>query len=341
MWVEDVKTAVASSYALLTAFQSATSFNSARARLVFANGTEQTVDASKSSDSLPTLDDRTDEPILVRYAENSDGSYTLKRLTETEFVKSSAAAIRNRTAYGLNGTADSTAIPADDNTIFVVADSNGSGFKTYTGIRTVPNVDGASVRAYTYVQGGVAKVVYIVNGTTSTTSRELMFIAAASASNVITDSSSTAGYRTFNTITNGRNEVIKVQVGSTIGGLTVGGDSSFQPKGGDSVLVNSANFNANGIYISGSFTGTSVTANRAQGFTAPSGGFMSVGTRAEDGSAQSGTRLALAEGVEIYSVSDKGVITETTASRLTASDDDFVYYTVVDGEIDTLFVVKN
>ena len=170
-------------------------FNStAKAELLFTDGTTQVVSLTNEKgatqvfdkDSTATSDysSSTDHGDIIRvgdivkYQVSNNGKYTLDRvaaangtaLTQTSgFVSEMPAA--SHTVATTNGSYqftfnNSATNKANGKTLFLVATKNGTGtiYTVYEGIKNVPSIansDGDAVNATVYFENGVAKIVFI------------------------------------------------------------------------------------------------------------------------------------------------------------------------------------
>ena len=317
MWVENVK-ASSDSYAWVKDLSNGRqNFDYAQASLVFANGTEQVVRLSvyEAADSLKQQ--------IVTYTVDSNNRYTL---TPVQTDKQDNVNLRNRT--GLN-------VAATNATIFVVQDSASGSYKIYEGMRTMPNVKSDNV--YIHADDGAAVVVFVTNATITTSSSDLIFIAANSASNPVVEKSST--YRTFNAVVNGTITKVNVLVGTALGSQDenaaagarfVVNNEAAKPDAGSSIILDNTEYNANNFIIGGSYDSNTVTVGRVQGLSAPANGAIRLG----------GALMDLSSSVNVYSVSTTGSISKISLSNVKADSDDWVYYTQTNKDITNLFILR-
>ena len=317
MWVENVK-ASSDSYAWVKDLSNGRqNFDYAQASLVFANGSEQVVRLSvyEAPDAWKQQ--------IVTYSVDSNNRYAL---TPVETATQANVDLRNRT--GLS-------VAATNGTIFVVQDSASNSFKTYEGMRTMPNVKGDN--AYIHTDDGAAVVVFVTNATITTSSSDLIFIAANSASNPIVEKSST--YRTFRAVVNGQITTVNVLVGTTLGNqaadaaagtkLAVANDS-VKPGADSSIVLNNTEYDANNFIIAGSYDSNAVSVDRAEGLTAPSNGSIRLG----------GVLMDLSSDVNVYSVSTTGSISKISLTNVKADSNDLVYYTQDNRDITNMFILR-
>ena len=319
MWVENVK-ASSDSYAWVKDLSNGVqNFDYAQASLVFSNGSEQVVRLSVYQVSDPdSLKQK-----IVTYSVDGNNRYAL---TPVETTVQPAVELRNRS--GLSASATNA-------TLFVVEDSASKSFKVYEGMRTMPNVKGDN--AYLYTDDGAAVIVFVTNATITTSSSDLIFIAANSATNPVVEKSST--YRTFNAVVDGTIGKVNVLVGTTLGSkaespapgtqLAVT-DESKKPGPDDSLILDNTEYDANGLMIAGSYDSNTVSVSRAQGLSAPSNGAIRLG----------GVLMDLSSDVNVYSVSTTGSISKISLNNVKADSDDWVYYTQTNKDITNLFILR-
>ena len=319
MWVENVK-ASSDSYAWVKDLSNGVqNFDYAQASLVFSNGSEQVVRLSVYQVSEPdSLKQK-----IVTYSVDSNNRYTL---TPVDTTVQPAVELRNRS--GLSAAATNA-------TLFVVEDSASKSFKVYEGMRTMPNVKGDN--AYLYTDDGAAVIVFVTNATITTSSSDLIFIAANSATNPVVEKSST--YRTFNAVVDGTITKVNVLVGTTLGDKSESPapgtqlavtDESKKPGPDNSLILDNTEYDANGLMIAGSYDSNTVSVSRAQGLSAPSNGAIRLG----------GVLMDLSSDVNVYSVSTTGSISKISLNNVKADSDDIVYYTQDNRDITNLFILR-
>ncbi len=317
MWVENVK-ASSDSYAWVKDLSNGRqNFDYAQASLVFANGSEQVVrlNVYEAAESLKQQ--------IVTYTVDGNNRYAL---TAVETTPQDNVELRNRT--GLSAT-------ATNGTIFVVQDSASGSFKTYEGMRNMPNVKGD--KAYIHTDDGAAVVVFVTNAVITTSKTDLIFIAANSASNPIVEKSST--YRTFRAVVGGQITTVNVLVGTTLGNPAEDAAAGTQfavvndtvkPAAGSSIILDNTEYNANNFIIGGSYDSKTVSVGRAEGLTAPSNGSIRLG----------GQPMDLSNDVNVYSVSTTGSISKIALNNVKADSNDLVYYTQDNRDITNLFILR-
>ena len=317
MWVENVK-ASSDSYAWVKDLSNGRqNFDYAQASLVFANGSEQVVrlNAYEVPDAWKQQ--------IVTYSVDANNRYAL---TPVETTTQATVDLRNRT--GLS-------VAATNGTIFVVQDNASGSFKTYEGMRNMPNVKGDN--AYIHTDDGAAVVVFVTNATITTSKSDLIFIAANSASNPIVEKSST--YRTFRAVVGGQITTVNVLVGTTLGNKAedaaagtkfVVANDSVKPGPDSSFVLDNTEYDANNFIIAGSYDSNTVSVDRATGLSAPSNGSIRLG----------GVLMDLSSNVTVYSVSTTGSISKISLTNVKADSNDLVYYTQDNRDITNMFILR-
>ncbi len=326
LWVEPVQ-ASADSYAWVRNLSNGRQdFDYAQASLVFSNGSERVVRLSV----YEVADVDALKQKIVTYSVDNNDRYTLTPVT----TSAGTLNLRNRTA---TGTAMPEGVVGDNNTTFIVEDSASKSYRIYNGMRNTPNIDSAN--AFVYAADGSAVMVFVSNATITTTSNDLIFIAANSASNPVRDKST---YRSFNAVVAGQITKVNVLVDSVLGNdgenprsgaqFTVTNDNT-KPGAGSSVILDSTEYNADSLIIGGTYNNSNVTVGRATGLAAPSNGAIRLG-------GSRGPLMDLSSSVNVYSVSTTGSISKINLNNVKADSDDIVYYTQDNRDITNLFILR-
>lgn len=334
LWVENGAVSV-DGYALVLKTEAAGTFDDARAKLLFSNGKTSVVELSKD---FPTTD------VIARYTVK-DGKYTLNAAdaanvsyVTTDADKASKTVtkvdsftVSRNVVSGLEDANTKVTISADARTIFVVGKND--SFTVYTGIRNVPNVSGTS--AYTYHENGIARIVFVTATGTTTTSRDLVFVAANTkdAANLVYEDDNV--YREYNAVVDGRVTTIVVSANNAdLGGFTV--VEKEQKSGAENcVILGERTINSDGIVTAGK---AASTAQKARGYQAPANDVIVVGTA----TGETRRTLTLSDDLNAYKVDADGKITDVTNNLRSLSGDSsaYVYYTYEDSTVTNLFVVE-
>ena len=320
MWVENVKVSSDSYAWVKDVTDGINNFDYAQARLVFANGTEQVVRLNNyaAPNSLK-------QHPIVTYTVDANNRYALTPVTTT-----TAESVTFRNRSGLP-----EGVSATNATLFVVEVEDTGSYKVYEGMRSMPNVQGKN--AYFYTEDGAAVVVFVTNATITTSSSDLIFLAANSASNPVRGMSAT--YRTFNAVVDGTITKVNVIVGTTLGSKEekpapgtqlVVANNSDKIAPDNSVVLNNTEYDANNFMIAGSYESNTVGVSRAQGYSTPANGAIRLG----------GVLMDLSSSVNVYSVSTTGSISKINVNNVREDSNDWVYYTQDNRDITNLFILR-
>ena len=306
LWIEEAEFSV-DAYALVEKItgDNDSTWDGNRAKLLFADGSEKTVSLDKDYTATIRKND------VVRYKVNDDNEYKLTKITSDNSA-AGGFSIKNKSVSGI-------AADADSKTIFVVQNNSQDDFDVYTGIKKAPTVTGAT--AYAYVKDGVAKVIFILGGTSQNTSKDVIFIAGESVSKRITESD-TADYYTYNAVVKGEITSIMVKADVTLGSLVAGEKTN--------VILNTTTTDSDDIYTSGSFSSTDVSVYSTTGVKKVSSDEIKLG----------GKTLSVASNVQVYLVDDSGDIEAISISEVKTNADNKAMYTMEDGEITNLFIIE-
>lgn len=206
-----------------------------RARILFADGTERTVDLDKSyaapiknstAASIFTSIDAVEkdnsapadvDPLNGQTKIDADGANWTLSIKAGEVVKTRVDKNGNYRLYKLDynttgnhweRAVDSFSISnksmsngwtGDSKTVFIV--KIGNDWKVYTGIRNAPTVQPGGT-AYAYITGGTARIVFITEGTVLNTSKDVTFLALQSVSKTHT-TNDLVDYYVYNAVVRG------------------------------------------------------------------------------------------------------------------------------------------
>ena len=284
-----------------------------KAKLLFADGSTKIVSLQKDyknngEKSIAVKD-------LVRYSVNSDNEY---KLTKAKAVKDETFSITNKTV------SKTFKADVDSKTIFVV--ENGDDYDVYTGIKNAPNVSGDAVKAYAYAKDDVAKVIFILGGTTVNTSKNVTFIAGESASKRYAETD-TDSYYVYNAVVKG--EVTTVMINAGVDNTTIDFDGK-DPGDLGNVIWNSTTKDSDDIISKGSYSSDTVKVKAGTG----------VKKVSTDEIKLAGKIQAVASDVNVYLVNSDGDIAAITMSDVKTNSDNEFMYTIEDGEITNLFIIE-
>ena len=217
--------------------------DTAKAELLFTDGTTKTVEVDYTGDVVDVDDnniadatptgDKLNKYDIVSYSVDSDDVYDITLVADsqtsynnTEIVTSGAAQV-NLTSSKLVSTATrgKTSRNVDGKTIFLVADTTGSKttYSAYEGIANVPtiNVAGGSTTVSAYMEGnennGVIKVVFVLKGNTVSMASDNKDVIYVKGSTAGTSYSADLGYYyEYDAFINGESTTVKVSNTSTM-----------------------------------------------------------------------------------------------------------------------------
>ena len=194
----------------------------AKAELLFTDGTTQVVSLNNSKDGTNVYTKGTnaggtkDANILVvgdivKYQVNNADKYTLERVAQRNATAVNALANDARTqASGADKTqtsngsysfkANKVDYTANGKTLFLVATKNGTGtvYTVYEGIKNVPSITTkAAVNSAVYVENGVAKIVFIDARTDAFVSSSTVIFLKPNATMTATTNSKLGTYYTY------------------------------------------------------------------------------------------------------------------------------------------------
>ena len=237
--------------------------DTAKAKLLFTDGTTQTVEVNLpdlDNDGTPdeectTFTDHEDEKInkydIVSYTVDSDKVYTLKLVADAydgnaggSFVlengKNEFSLVKKSTTPNVANVAGAKqTTSADGKTIFLVADTSGSktSYSVYEGFANVPTIKhngGAAGAVAVFMNstsnGSPAKVVFIEKNarmTMTTDNKDVVFIKGSSVGSSYTTALGT--YFEYDAFVNGKEDTVKVTTAVTSDTLVYG--PSYNTKG--------------------------------------------------------------------------------------------------------------
>ena len=280
------------------------------AEVVFTDGTAKTIELDE---------DGVYEPAMGVY------SYTYDKKNDTYELK--AVATTAETANIEKGkTAVTDDITANSKTVYINVELDGTKFDkatVYTGYKKVASFNSAD--AYIVDDDGVADYVFIKNGTGTTASSDLIFVAYKSKSTLINDKD-LKEYFTFNAVVDGK--IVEIMVKNS-------NDAAAQVKV-DAQLFDAATQNSDDVY-------TKLTAATGSGadFNSAAGNF----SKAKDEVIKIGDKTyAYTDDVVVYVVDTDGDITTGSINRNYTADideDQTILFTQNDDDaVTSLYIVK-
>ena len=176
-------------------------------KLLFTDGTTKWVDVSEVNDKVVADGDVASKDLAdlknnyVSYTEK-DGKYDI---TSQTTAKKSGAITKGQSTIFSN-------VQASNKTIFIV--KKNSNYTVYTGIKNVPSMNVATDKAFVYMDGSVAKIVYITDSAT-TSNEDQVFIYSTEIKGTEKDGSTVVNY--YKAIVNGEDTTIGIKAdGNTV-----------------------------------------------------------------------------------------------------------------------------
>jgi hypothetical protein len=292
---------------------------------------------------------------IVRLSNTSSG-YKLHALNNSQvltvdkfFIRSkgirtggSRADAYNNIVFTLNG--QRRTLDADSETHFAIDDTANGTYRTYVGIRNAPDVDAYTNNAdrdavaYIYHRDGVAKLVFVTRtATVSSSSNDIIFLAANSTSNLI--DSDIDQYYDISAVDKNEIKTLRIRRGLD-SPLTMSG-ISFTPGAGHDdalhcVILNNVTYDSNDLITSGSFNSGAANrlrADQAQGIRRVNDEEIRINTHFSNSILKD-----VAENIRVYFV-DGDNIEQIDVDEIVSDTGDMVYYVEEDGEVTYLFIV--
>lgn len=388
LWVEGEGSSNVSEYVLIRNTDKDALSGDIRARLLFSDGTQRTVDVDgkirpENTAMYPGGEgtQNSGAPVVARYTERSDGTYRLTTVPTTTDPNGIASGNRffsgtiNVSGNSVTGTALGGLAP-DSSTVFVVLVSD--NYRVYTGYRNLPTINNRP--AYTYANGNDVKMVFVTDDTgTTINSKDLIFIAATSASGVQVDGSDR--YRTYNAVVDNRVTEVMIEcpsdatqntilyapvVGNTRGyvnGYVANGTTSATAITGYEIqdfLVNKDNKyddadkciilnntdSDEDIISTGYYSSSDTRIEKACGYDSPSGDEIKLNTHTDENgnidTVGGAHTWYVSPDVRVYFVDTDGNIERGNFDSIGSDNNDWVYlaYDERDAEVTYLFLVE-
>ena len=340
-----VDASTSAEYAVLLDYASAARLESARAKLLFTDGTTKKVDVKELIDgngntyvnSFATGDNKIGKYDIVSYTINSDDEYTLTLKGDAEKVTEGAERITNGSPVmklmpsNNYNVSDSGQLIANGKTIFLIADETGTTttYSVYTGIANVPTVTLAggaydTPAAVVSENGTVAKVVFVakLNSKVSINdqNKDVTLIKGSSAGQSYTKD--LGYYYEYDAIINGVEGKIKTE--SAVANYTLVSGIAYNTKGIATGWNDYAELNRSTNTIV--HNGTNVKTG--------------VGTIAEENEVigLNGTYYAYEDDCKVYYINTNGELTAGSAASITDDVNDQVWFKLTDGVVSTLYI---
>ena len=309
------------------------------AKLLFSDGKTKVVDTTKAFTVK-------DAGMIVSFKVEDDGTYKLTKKTDANDKAAPSSFEKGETRIKSDGE---TLCKVDSKTVFVYAvkdtKNNDVDYNTYTGYKSAPSFSGeATISAYTGKDKAAASIVFIQldKSIMHSTSADLTFLAAEKDMKTIDDGDDVVYYE-FQAVVDGKIETVKIAA------------NEFKPEGlklVDGVIVlNKVSYDSDDLGDAGtSYTDSTDPYNdKADVYTATvsekeSNGVLTFGTSEKNMYTLSYTddlKVFFVDGDEITegSVSD---IREDNGEGDEIAKDPYgdIYYTLDDGDVDMVVIVK-
>ena len=345
-------------YAVILAYEKGSRLESARAKLLFTDGTTKKVDvkalkkdnstaSSSAGSSLPgyaSANSELNQYDVVSYTVNSDEEYTLTLAADardavvgsakiTKGIPSLAGTVKDD--YYNIGTTDKGVLYANGKTTFLVIDESGTDttYTSYAGIANVPNIEwkgGTYTAPITLLteDNTIAKIVVVaktkVSGQTNSLyisdgSKAVTFIKGGSAGQSYTKE--LGYYYEYDAIIDGAETKIKTDFAVTNYSILTG--VSYNSKGVASGYGEIASMDINNP---AAHTGTNL--------------FTAVGTEATTNSVvKIGTKLyAFDDDCKVYYIGTDGTLIASAPASIGKDTNDQVWFKLTDGLLSTVFI---
>ncbi len=340
-----VDASTSAEYAVLLNYAPAARLESARAKLLFTDGTTKKVDVKELIDgsnntyveNFASGDNAIGKYDIVSYTINSDDEYTLTLKGDAEKVTEGAERITNGSPVmklmpsNNYNVSDSGPLIANGKTIFLIADETGTTttYSVYTGIANVPTVTLAggtydTPAAVVSENGTVAKVVFVakLNSKVSINdqNKDVTLIKGSSAGQSYTKD--LGYYYEYDAIINGVEGKIKTE--SAVANYTLVSGIAYNTKGIATGWNDYAELNRSTNTIV--HNGTNVKTG--------------VGTIAEENEVigLNGTYYAYEDDCKVYYINTNGELTAGSAASITDDVNDQVWFKLTDGVVSTLYI---
>ena len=177
-------------------------------KLLFTDGTTKWVDVSEVNDKVVADGDVASSALAA--LKNNYVTYTQK---DGKYDITSQTTVDNKSGVITKGQSKIFSdVQASNKTIFIV--KKNSNYTVYTGIKNVPSMTVAADKAFVYMDGSVAKIVYITDSAT-TSNEDQVFIYSTDIKGTEKDGSTVVNY--YKAIVNGEDTTIGVKAdGNTV-----------------------------------------------------------------------------------------------------------------------------
>ena len=330
-------------YALVLATASKGSFIGNKAQLLLTDGTVKFVD---TDENYATGDKKIKDNTIVTFRENSDKTYTLRKVNTTLSNTNDKQFSMTNDLAGIT-VESGKMVYANSASQFVISDkkdyttpySDIDDWTAYTGIKNAPTVKSeygttpgyANVDVYYYCKSGsMVTVMFIIpsqNATVIDGSKTTLYLSQKSRSDLIHDTD--GDYFTYNAVVDGKIETVKVDVDAKCG-TTAAADLD----GLYSDYTVSSKGYITGLTQYGTYDGTSsakAALNSVTGIDKTSKEYTVI---------VGGKTITCADDMKVFYVDKNGNITESSYAAIYPDNNDLVYAVVDKYLVKTLVIFE-
>ena len=335
-------------YALVLATASKGSFIGNKAQLLLTDGTVKFVD---TDENYATGDKKIKDNTIVTFRENSDKTYTLRKVNTTlSNTNDKQFSMTNDLAgITIEGTTTPKMVYANSASQFVISDkkdyttpySDIDDWTAYTGIKNAPTVKSeygttpsyANVDVYYYCKSGsMVTVMFIIpsqNATVIDGSKTTLYLSQKSRSDLIHDVD--GDYFTYNAVVDGKIETVKVDVDAKCG-TTAAADLDG--------LYSDYTVSSKG-YITGLTKYTNNYYTTTTDAKAAVDGVVSINKTSKEYTVIIGGKtITCADDMKVFYVDKNGNITESSYAAIYPDTNDLVYAVVDKYLVKTLVIFE-
>ena len=330
-------------YALVLATASKGSFIGNKAQLLLTDGTVKFVD---TDENYATGDKKIKDNTIVTFRENSDKTYTLRKVNTTLSNTNDKQFSMTNDLAGIT-VESGKMVYANSASQFVVSDkkdyttpySDIDDWTAYTGIKNAPTVKSehgttpsyANVDVYYYCKSGsMVTVMFIIpsqNATVIDGSKTTLYLSQKSRSDLIHDTD--GDYFTYNAVVDGKIETVKVDVDAKCGSTTADKLDGLY----SDYTVSSKGY-ITGLTQYGTYDGTSsakAALNSVTGIDKTSKEYTVI---------VGGKTITCADDMKVFYVDKNGNITESSYAAIYPDNNDLVYAVVDKYLVKTLVIFE-
>ena len=330
-------------YALVLATASKGSFIGNKAQLLLTDGTVKFVD---TDENYATGDKKIKDNTIVTFRENSDKTYTLRKVNTTLSNTNDKQFSMTNDLAGIT-VESGKMVYANSASQFIISDkkdyttpySDIDDWTAYTGIKNAPTVKSeygttpsyANVDVYYYCKSGsMVTVMFIIpsqNATVIDGSKTTLYLSQKSRSDLIHDTD--GDYFTYNAVVDGKIETVKVDVDAKCGSTTADKLDGLY----SDYTVSSKGY-ITGLTQYGTYDGTSsakAALNSVTGIDKTSKEYTVI---------VGGKTITCADDMKVFYVDKNGNITESSYAAIYPDTNDLVYAVVDKYLVKTLVIFE-